>query len=329
MDKDVLVRLKDDIVARYGPWTAHNIHLADDVSTLGADYEADKLLRIVQLVADLGGAPIDRLSILDLGCLEGGYAVEFARRGARVVAVEGRRANLEKARFAKEVLGLDGLELVQGDVRDPALLRLGRFDVVLCLGLLYHLPAPDVFEFVHRTAELASRLVVIDTYVGIGALRPFEHRGRTYWGRAVREHEPDAPLEARLADLWASLDNPESVWLARTSLLNLLADAGFSSAHLCELPFEPDKPADRLTLVAVRGRPQRLLAMPGAAAALAAVRLPAVERRRPSRKQRLGFRLAERITRMVPRALRRLAKRLLGRTQPQSSGGGGWTRLPW
>jgi len=313
VEKESIVRRKEEIVARYGPWTAHDIDLGHGIRTLGFDYEADKLARIVQIVADLAGAPFERLRILDLGCLEGGYAVELARRGATVVAVEGRRANLEKARFAKEVLGLDRLELVLGDVRELAVERVGRFDAALCLGLLYHLDAPDCFELVHRMAELTTRLLVIDSYIGIGALQRFEHRGRTYWGRPIREHEPDAPEEERLADHWASLDNPRSVWLARTSLLNLLADAGFSSTFTCEVPFEPNKPADRATLVAIRGERQRLFAMPEANDGLAAMRLPPFERRLPSRKQRLAFVLEERLTRLVPKPARRLAKQLLGR----------------
>ncbi len=313
MDREETARRLGSITARWGAWTAHNIHLPGGIQTLGADREADKLARIVQIVADLGGKPFENLAILDLGCLEGGYAIELARRGARVVAVEGREANLAKARFSAELLGLDRLELVQDDVRNLAPERHGRFDVVLCLGLLYHLDAPDCFELVHRMAELTTRLVVIDTYVGIGALRPFEHRGRTYFGRPIREHEPDAAPEERLADLWASLDNPRSVWIAERSLLNLLVDAGFSSVLRCEVPLEPDKPADRLTLVALRGERQRLLAMPEASDRAAAVRLRPDGRVPPSRKQRLGPVLAERLTRLVPRALRRAAKAALGR----------------
>lgn len=312
MEKELIVRCKDEIVARYGPWTAHDIDLGQGIRTLGFDFEADKLARIVQIVADLAGEPFERLRILDLGYLEGGYAVEFARRGAAVVAIDGREADLEKARFAKEVLGLDRLELGLADVREVDVARFGRLDVVLCLGLLYHLDAPDCFELVHRMAQLATRLVAIDTHVGIGALRPFDHRGRTYWGRSVREHEPDASREERLADLWASLDNPRSVWIAERSLLDLLADAGFSSVFRCELPFEPDKPADRLTLVALRGEPQRLLAMPQASERLARIRLQPGSCAPPSRNQRLSFVLAEGLTRLVPKPLRRAAKAALG-----------------
>lgn len=313
MDRDEIVRRREEIEARYGPWTAHEIDLGQGIRTLGYEFEADKLARIVQIVTDLSRQPIEHLRVLDLGCLEGGYAIELARRGARVVAVEGREANLGKARFAAEVLALDRLELVLDDVRNLSVERWGSFDVVLCLGLLYHLDAPACFELVHRMAEVATRLVVIDTYVGIASLEPFTHAGRTYWGRSIREHEPDAPAEERLADRWASLDNPKSVWLAKNSLLDLLADAGFSSAFLCEVPFEPDKPSDRLTVVAIRGERQPIAAMPEANERLAAVRLPAVDYRQPSRKQRLAFVLEERLTRLVPKPARRLAKSLLGR----------------
>src|SRR5581483_8217114 len=46
---------RDDIVARYGPWTAHNIRLGDGTYTISAEPTGDepKLRRIVQLVSDL------------------------------------------------------------------------------------------------------------------------------------------------------------------------------------------------------------------------------------------------------------------------------------
>jgi 2-polyprenyl-3-methyl-5-hydroxy-6-metoxy-1,4-benzoquinol methylase len=67
-----------------------------------------------------------------------------------VVALEGRQANLEKARFVKGILDLDHLELVLDDVRNLNKDRYGFFDVVLCLGILYHLDTPDVMNFVEK-----------------------------------------------------------------------------------------------------------------------------------------------------------------------------------
>jgi 2-polyprenyl-3-methyl-5-hydroxy-6-metoxy-1,4-benzoquinol methylase len=109
-----VARRKRKVEERYGPWTAHNIRLCDDLYTIDAGVLGGsevRLQQVVQIVADVGHAPIEQLRVLDLGALEGLFALEFARRGARVVAIGGREANLEKIRFAKEVLELDRLEL--------------------------------------------------------------------------------------------------------------------------------------------------------------------------------------------------------------------------
>ena len=55
--------------------------------------------------------------MLDLASLEGMYALELARRGAEVIAIEGREANIEKARFAARALAID-VDFQLGDVRD-------------------------------------------------------------------------------------------------------------------------------------------------------------------------------------------------------------------
>jgi 2-polyprenyl-3-methyl-5-hydroxy-6-metoxy-1,4-benzoquinol methylase len=314
MDVVGVERRRAEIVRRWGEWTAHNIHLGDGVYTLGPDREADKLRRVVQIVSDLGPGPIERLRVLDLGCLEGGYAVELARRGAEVVAIEAREANLEKARFAKEVLGLAKLELVQDDVRNVSEARYGRFDVILCLGILYHLDSPHVFSFVHRIAEVCRRLAVFDTYVGLSRIQRFEHGGHEYWGRVIREHTERSTEEERIASKWASLDNTTSLWITRSSLYNLLNDVGFSSAYECHLPTELDKPADRLTVIAVKGRAETLLAMPRANDQPMG-RLPENDRRPTSRKQQLWPEIQERATNAVPLSWRKSIKAGLRRVR--------------
>ena len=153
-----LRREKEAIEARYGPWTAHNIRLADDVYTISAEPAGDevKLRRVTQLALDVCGGSLDGVRVLDLACLEGMYALELARRGAAVMAIEGREANIEKARFAARTLSID-VDFQLGDVRDLSREQHGEFDVVLALGILYHLDAPDLFSLVaghNRCLEL-------------------------------------------------------------------------------------------------------------------------------------------------------------------------------
>jgi SAM-dependent methyltransferase len=262
MDRDQLQRSKAILVERYGPWTAHNIQLRDDVYTMVADIEGGnelRLRRVVQLVSDLSPKPLERLRVVDLACLEGLFAVEFARRGADVVAVEAREANIEKARFAKAALALDNLELVQDDVRNLSRERYGGFDVVLALGILYHLDAPAVFIFLERLAEVCDWLCVVDTHVTDSAAESFEHAGHCYRGGSYAE--PDTSDALAKETLWASVDNPRSVVLTRHSLFNALAHAGFTTAFECKLPPILEEP-DWGTFVAVRGRPEPLASAP-------------------------------------------------------------------
>jgi len=86
--------------------------------------------------ADLTGK-----SVLDIGCNAGFYSLEMKRRGAaRVVGIDSDDTYLAQARFAAEVNGAD-IEFRKLDVYDVA--KLGeRFDLVLFMGVLYHLRHP-------------------------------------------------------------------------------------------------------------------------------------------------------------------------------------------
>ena len=119
LDAEVIKREKAEILARYGKWTAHNIHLAGDAYTIDDGLTGDefRLRRVMQIIDDMAGSRrLQDMRVLDLACLEGMYSVELARKGATVVAIEGREANIAKAAFAKRVLRLDEIELIQDDV---------------------------------------------------------------------------------------------------------------------------------------------------------------------------------------------------------------------
>lgn len=126
-------------VAALGEWF-HNFDL-DGVRTapdhfLG-DYPASKWRRFEAAIpADLRGK-----TVLDVGCNGGFYAIEMKRRGAdRVVGIDTDDGYLAQARFAAEVTGAD-IELVRMSVYEVAALR-ERFDLVLFMGVLYHLRHP-------------------------------------------------------------------------------------------------------------------------------------------------------------------------------------------
>ena len=155
LDRGTVIEKKRRISDQYGPWTT-DINLGFGVRTLDEEdpSHGTRLRRFIQAVSDSARRPLGELRVLDLACLEGMFAVELARMGASVVGIEGREANVAKARLAKEVLGLENLEFHQDDVRNLSEERYGRFDVVLCLGILYHLNPPHVFRFVESIASV-------------------------------------------------------------------------------------------------------------------------------------------------------------------------------
>jgi tRNA (mo5U34)-methyltransferase len=123
-----------------GPWF-HNIDLGGVWTApdhfLG-DYPNMKFRRFAaHLPADLSGK-----SVLDIGCNAGFYSMEMKRRGAsRVVGVDSDERYLAQARFAAETLGYDNIEFRNLSVYDVAALG-ERFDVVIFMGVLYHLRHP-------------------------------------------------------------------------------------------------------------------------------------------------------------------------------------------
>jgi hypothetical protein len=205
--------------------------------------------------------PFNELRVADLGALEGGFSVEFAIHGARVLAIEGRAPSVAKARFAKEALGLTDLEIVEDDVRNFTREHYGAFDVVLAIGLVYHLDFSDLFGFLAQVAEVCEGIAIIDTEIAerAEARESFVRDGCTYKGSRYKEPSGD-PLDRDV--LWSAVGNRWSFRPSRAAVLNALAASGFTSAMECHLPPVSDLRAERATFVARRGCSQRVESMP-------------------------------------------------------------------
>ncbi|WP_242057012.1 MULTISPECIES: class I SAM-dependent methyltransferase [Oscillatoriales] len=268
MEIKAIAQKKQEIIDKFGEWTNHNIQLAEDTYTLGQKITGSevKVRRILQAISDIVDRPFENLRILDLACLEGLYGIELALQGAEVVGIEGRQANIEKARFAKEALSLDNIQLVHDDVRNLSPEKYGTFDVVLCLGILYHLDVPDIFRFVENIATVCQKLLILDTHVSTNAEKCYIYNEQKYWGSDYAEHSGNSTPEERNKSLWASLDNLTSFWFTRPSLYNLLSEVGFTSVHECHNPavikyevMRQRKEADRNTFLAIKGKKETIL----------------------------------------------------------------------
>jgi SAM-dependent methyltransferase len=110
----------------------------------------------------LGG--LDGKRVLDLGCNAGFWSLAAIEAGADlVVGVDGRQFLIDQANLVFEAKGVDPkrYRFEVANVFDPAFDPGESFDLVLCLGLLYHVNRP--VELMRRIADWNTDLAVIDT----------------------------------------------------------------------------------------------------------------------------------------------------------------------
>ena len=149
----------------------HTIDLGQGIVTPGIDDTPFRLGRL-DLPTSLAGR-----TVLDIGAWDGFFSFEAERRGAaRVVATDwdswhgpgwGTKAGFQ---LAREVLG-SRVEDVDLDVMELSPQRIGTFDVVLFLGVLYHLSHPLLA--LERIASVTRELLILETVVDlVGFRRP-------------------------------------------------------------------------------------------------------------------------------------------------------------
>lgn len=234
-------------------FTAHNIRLDDGTFTkpdIGISMEFYPwFVSARRLIETVFPGDKKNLRLADLGCLEGGYAVEFARMGFQVLGVDVRETNIEACNYVKSKTNLPNLTYAQDDVWNIA--RYGTFDVIFCCGLLYHLDKPK--QFLEILSSVTNKLVILQTHFsteiintpdtklrllalmqkgaakGTGNkhnLSPVsENEGLA--GRWYTEFPDDESFSRRAINRWASWGNRQSFWIQREYLLQAIQDVGF------------------------------------------------------------------------------------------------------
>ncbi|KKC24622.1 TIGR04290 family methyltransferase [Sphingomonas sp. SRS2] len=127
-------------IAALGPWF-HNIDVRGIWTApdhfLG-DYPGDKFRRFATALPD----DLHGKTVLDIGCNAGFYSMEMKRRGAAyVLGIDSDDHYLRQAEFVAEALGYSDIEFGKLSVYDIATLG-RRFDLVIFMGVFYHLRHP-------------------------------------------------------------------------------------------------------------------------------------------------------------------------------------------
>jgi tRNA (mo5U34)-methyltransferase len=208
-------------VKELGPWF-HNLDLGG-VRTAPEHFLGDYPQIKWRLFQDALPADLSGRTVLDVGCNGGFYSIEMKRRGAaRVVGIDFDETYLAQARFAAEVSGVD-IELRNLSVYDVA--RLGeRFDVVLFMGVLYHLRHPLLaLDLLHE--HVVGDLLVFQSLMrGSPDAEPLQP-DYSFWETAVF----DSPTFPRLHFIEKKYTgDPTNWWIPnRAGAEAMLRSAGF------------------------------------------------------------------------------------------------------
>src|SRR5256885_2192939 len=159
-------------------------------------------------------------SILEFGALQGAQSFILAQHPGveRVVALEGREANLRKARFVRGLLQLRNVEFVQANLEAADLTAFGKFDAIFCCGLLYHLPEP--WLLLKQFSAIAPAVFIWTHYAAEHEVQDLPNGIR---GKIHHEAGPDDP--------WSGL-SPPATWLPLQSILSALRDGGYTDTHV-------------------------------------------------------------------------------------------------
>jgi len=213
-------------IEQLGPWF-HNIEIRGIPTApdhfLG-NYPRTKWRKFEHAIpADLTGK-----SVLDIGCNAGFYSIEMKRRGAsRVLGLDFDDAYLEQARFAAELAETD-IEFRKLSVYDVG--ALGElFDVVIFMGVLYHLRHPLLALDLIREHVAGDLLIFQSMQRGSQEVFPVKE-DYDFWQEKIFA-DPSFPRLHFIEHRYAN--DPTNWWIPnRAATEAMLRSAGFSiEAH--------------------------------------------------------------------------------------------------
>jgi tRNA (mo5U34)-methyltransferase len=187
-------------------------------------------------------------SVLEIGCNAGFYAFEMKKRGAqRVVGIDTDAHYLRQAEFMRQTLGLD-VEFRQLSVYDVRELK-EKFDLVLFLGVIYHLRYPLLALDLLRRHVTRDFLVIQSMLRGSTKVEPLEE-DYSFWESDIFLR-PGYPKLHFVEHRYSG--DPTNWWIPNHACLEaMLRQAGFqvlehpeSEVYVCQIALVEEADDDR------------------------------------------------------------------------------------
>mgnify|MGYP001389800721 CR=1 FL=1 len=144
-------------------WTNNNVKVGREEGLKG---RSDLIFKTIKnyLKNKFSDQEFRNLSILDIGCFDGYYLTNlYDLNFKRMVGVEPKQKNIDKGKRIRKFLNINEpkIEFINSDIENFSINE--KFDIVMCLGVMYHLP--DHFKFFEKIKNLSKKLIIIETRV--------------------------------------------------------------------------------------------------------------------------------------------------------------------
>lgn len=192
-----------EAIVRAVPAWHHDFEIFPDVRTNGS-YDPSSMWQHLQLPDDLTGK-----RVLDIGASDGFFSMNLARHGADVTSVDYRRKDVHGFAAMEQITNLK-FKYQQANIYELRQADIGTFDIVLFLGVLYHLP--DMVRALAIVRDLCDGVLFLETDAEPDLVPGIA---------CARYYEADT-LANDLTNFWAP--NKECVFA-------MLRDVGFSSVR--------------------------------------------------------------------------------------------------
>ncbi|MEK7433292.1 MAG: class I SAM-dependent methyltransferase [Cyanobacteriota bacterium] len=238
-------------------FTAHNILLNNKNQTIDNKELLENTEQCKAFIRTLNNTFPNKelrnnIIIADLGCLEGGYSFAFAKEGYKVLGFDAREDNIKKCNYVKSNYDISHelVNFIKDDIRN--ITNYGKFDVIFCCGLLYHLDEP--VSYLKLLGPITKKLLILHThYSTINNENSFFNKikRKTIIGKNIKidyglsklevnegkrgrwyiEFTSNDTIKKIEKENHRSYGNEKSFWLYKEDLLQTIIESGFNIVY--------------------------------------------------------------------------------------------------
>lgn len=215
-------------------WWHQTFEIYPGIITPGA-YDPEFLMKKIELPGNLTGA-----RVLDIGACDGYFSRQLDRRGADVVALDYKTKEFSGFSIMEKLYG-KSIKHINCNIYEIEKYVGGKFDIVLMLGVIYHLP--DIIRALWLTRQFCNNIFVLETY--------------------CEDHsDPEIPLmkyykSSSLANDMTNFWSPN-----KACVLDMLEDVGFSADKIerfgdrlfVQCSVSPEEPSNNMKLMTAYGK---------------------------------------------------------------------------